>query len=229
MSRESEFLDAVRRGDEPAVAAMLDEDSELAGATDAGGTRAVILALRYRQDAVAWLLAERREDPGLYECVSVGFLDGLERAIGEDPDSVRRPAPDGCTALGLAAEFGELEATRILLNAGADVDRLEPTGLAPIHLALSGGHVAVARALMAHGGDPNLPAANAWTPLHYAADLGDAEIALELVEIGARPGPKNREGFDALDWGREVGHEHVSEVVSAAVRAIKTDAGTLGS
>ncbi|MFQ3587106.1 MAG: ankyrin repeat domain-containing protein [Fimbriimonadaceae bacterium] len=228
MSRETEFLDAVRRGDLPTVGTFLDADPELAGTRDENGTRAIVLALRRRQDSVAWLLAERRESPDVFECASIGFLDGLERAIADDPAAVHRPSPDGGTALGLAAEFGELEAARILLSAGADPDRAGADGLAPIHLALAGGHVSVARALLAHGADPNRAAANGWTPLHYAADLGDAEIALELVEAGARPGAKNDDGFDALEWGHEVGHGHVSERVSEAVRAAKTDAGTLG-
>ena len=59
----------------------------------------------------------------------------------------------GRTALHVAAEFGHLAATRLLLEHGMSVEARDACGETALHLAARHGHVDVARLLLAAGAD----------------------------------------------------------------------------
>lgn len=59
------------------------------------------------------------------------------------------PTFSGATPLLVAAQFGQLAAARLLLDARAAVDRAAANdGATPLHIAAWGGHVDVARLLL---------------------------------------------------------------------------------
>src|SRR5688572_19193455 len=71
---------------------------------------------------------------------------------GADPSAAQG---DGLTALHVAAETGQLEIARLLLEAKAAVDaRTRIGGYTALHLAAGRGHTSVVSALLAAGADP---------------------------------------------------------------------------
>ena len=92
----------------------------------------------------------------------------------------------GTTALHLAAFFGKAESTRILLEAGAEVNvySRNALGVQPLHSAAAGRHIEVCRLLVAAGADVDARQREDYTPLHEAAQHGDPELVELTFLIG---------------------------------------------
>jgi ankyrin repeat protein len=104
---------------------------------------------------------------------------------GADPNAA---LGDGLTALHLAAQQGNVEIAKILIDAGARVGAGTRIGrYTPLHLAAEGAHTAVIQTLLAAKADPAAVATpSGSTPLHLAAKAMNGESAARLlVENGA--------------------------------------------
>ena len=60
---------------------------------------------------------------------------------------------DGRTPLHIACENGQVDAARLLLEKGAEVDRADKDGATPLFIACWNGHVDVARLLLDNGAE----------------------------------------------------------------------------
>ena len=78
----------------------------------------------------------------------------------------------GFTPLMFAAQAGDSDSVRILLEAGADVNEGTLDDGTPLVLASSNGHEKVALFLLEKGADPNATDAYGITPLHWALQEG---------------------------------------------------------
>jgi len=83
----------------------------------------------------------------------------------------------GYTPLHWAASQGDVNAVRLLLEAGADVDKVNANGESPLHTACRAGSRSCAEALILAGADLHKRLPNGYQPIHTAS------IALEGVEI----------------------------------------------
>ena len=88
-------------------------------------------------------------------------------------------------ALALAAQLGQVQTLRLILESGEDPNRYNPAGMhahaTPLHHAALAGHQEAARLLVAHGARRDLPDKH-WhaTPAGWARHSGHQELALEL-------------------------------------------------
>ena len=132
------------------------------------------------QTAVMWAAAEQH--PKILQALIAAKAD------------VRAHTKQGFTALHFAARLGDLESTRILLDAGVDVNvRAQPDagsrqesrgvradmtfpGSTPLFVATVRGHVPLALFLLDHGADPNVMDAG-FTPLFWAAGSWENGLA----------------------------------------------------
>ena len=122
---------------------------------------------------------------------TLSLLAFTERAIRGDTSPTARTQP-----LLVAAQRGNLDAVKKLVDAGADVNMRETErhnrGRTPLHYAAGGkyynskgAHLAVARFLIAHGADVNAKGDTGYTPLHVAAGLGQEDMVKLLLDNGA--------------------------------------------
>jgi len=81
----------------------------------------------------------------------------------------------GLTPLVLAAREGDLESTKLLLAAGADVNQTTEYGWTPLLTATNNRHYRLAEFLVEHGADVNKPNKGNWTPLYLATDNRNIE------------------------------------------------------
>ena len=85
--------------------------------------------------------------PWIVHAARIGDLEGVKKLVeyGVEIDGV---GPDGCTALLLAVEHGYLEIVLLLLEVGADFNKI-PSGMdcSPIELAFQNNHKEIALAL----------------------------------------------------------------------------------
>ena len=97
---------------------------------------------------------------------------------------------------------GHVDAARLLLEKGAEVDRAMKNGATPLWTACGNGHVDVARLLLARGADAERANQQGTTPLDAAKKCRhDAVVALiedhlYKADIDATPYPPQRRGKD---------------------------------
>ncbi len=118
---------------------------------------------------------------------------GIVRS-GVPPQGEQQPTPGGMTALLFASRDGRLDAAKLLVEVGADVNLADPNGMTPLLMALTNGQIEVAKFLLEHAADP--ARADWWgrQPLWAAVDIRNL-----AVRSGA---PTNENGIDreaALD------------------------------
>lgn len=85
-----------------------------------------------------------------------------------------------------AAAAGRLEAVRVLLTAGANVNAVSSTGQTPLIEAAERGRLDTALLLIAAGADLNISQRGSGTALEAAERAGHTELAAMLRKAGAR-------------------------------------------
>jgi ankyrin repeat protein len=89
----------------------------------------------------------------------------------------------GLTAMTFAAREGDLESTKLLVAAGADINQTTEYGWTPLLTATNNRHYQLAAWLVDHGANVNLQNKGGWTPLYLATDNRN-------IEGGDYPVPK---------------------------------------
>jgi len=151
-----------------------------------------LLEAVYRGDqaAVDELLAE---EPKLdvFEASALGRIDRLRELLDADPSLANAWADDGFQPLGLASFFGHVEAVRLLVERGAEVNSASRNDfkVMPLHSAVAekdaDTRYELAAFLLEHGADPNARQQDDFTPLMAADQQGDGRLRALLVEHGA--------------------------------------------
>ena len=106
--------------------------------------------------------------------------DGLGFVIEASGGSRRNRGPrepDGgeLTPLVYAARAGHIDATRVLLEAGADVNQVTRYGWSPLLAATQNRNYQMGKFLIEHGADVNVANKGGWTPLYLATDNRNLE------------------------------------------------------
>jgi ankyrin repeat protein len=163
---------------------------------------------------LAELVAETTEDAVLAEAGEVPSVkngdpcniqrDGLGFVFTSGrPNRQAREADGGeLTALIYAARAGSIDAARVLLDAGADVNQVSKYGWSPLLAATQNRNYQLGKFLIERGADVNLANKGGWTPLYLATDnrnleggdyptrtpdMNDLEFIELLLDSGANP------------------------------------------
>ena len=211
------LINAAQHGDLEAARALLDADPALAGARDTDGQAPMMAAIYGSHPEIVALLRERGATPTIFEAAALGDMPALNAALAQDPSAMRAYSADGWTALHLAAHFGQVEAARALLAAGANVTAHSWNGLdnEPIHAAAANtGNAAMVAALLDAGAQVNARQHGGFTPLHQAAQNGDAELVNLLLSRGARKSLMTDKDLTACDLAEEAGHQELATRLS---------------
>lgn len=182
MSGETPVMVAARAGAADVVQLLLAKGAHV----NARGTRG--------QTALMWAVAQRHPD-----VVKVLVAHGADiHAKSDEWGQVMAVPPHGHaeynrwvphggeTALLFAARAGDLESTRLLLSAGANVHDADAWGVSAMVLAAHAGHRELVEFLLEKGAGPNASAAG-FTALHIAVMRRDERMAAALLARGADP------------------------------------------
>ncbi len=192
------LLDAARRGDVAALAGMIAARAPLDPVDGAGRTPLMIAVERNHTDAAVRLIeaganinaqAANSDTPWLL-AGALGRAEILRLMMPKRPDLTLRNRFGG-TALIPACERGHVEAVKVLLTSGIDVDHVNNLGwtcLLEIVILGDGGprHVEIARLVLAAGADPNLADRDGVSPLAHARRRGQPEVAGLIEAAGGR-------------------------------------------
>ena len=132
-------------------------------------------------------------DPDLdvFEAAAVGRADRVRELLDEDPSLANAWAEDGFQPLGLASFFGHVEAARLLVERGAEVNSASRNDMKvmPLHSAAAADdpevRYEIAKLLLEAGADPNARQQDDYTPLMAAEQSGDERLRSLLIERGA--------------------------------------------
>jgi len=136
-----------------------------------------------RAEVVALLgdsTAETEKDIGsIWEAAQKGDLEFIA-AHADSGGNINTPEPTGGSSpLLIAALHGQLEAARILIEHGANIQKQNNDGSTPLHVAAFFGYREIVELLLAEGADPNLENNKGETPLDTVSASWDP--ALESV------------------------------------------------
>ena len=144
-----------------------------------------------------------------------GNLKRLERLLGDgfDPGTLRH----GLSPLHWAAFKGQVEAARLLIAHGIEVDVNSSGGLTPLMSAVERSQIRMARFLVEAGAEVNAETAkDGKTPLHLAAKESAPEVVAFLLSVGADPMRVTEKGFSALHmWARNGDPDTLTHLLDA--------------
>jgi ankyrin repeat protein len=164
LSGETPLMTAVDKGNIDAARALLQHGADVNLKESRGG-----------QTALMWAVANKYPD--------------IVKLLVEHGADVRARSNGNFTPLLFAAQQGDVESGRALLQAGADVNESRSKDrLTTLMVAVASGHKEFAVFLLAEGANPGLMAESGFTALHYAAsDEKGAELVKALLDRGANP------------------------------------------
>ncbi len=183
----------------------------------------LVAALRGEHFKIAQSLYERGADvdvqgaysrTSLYGASLTGHLEIVEWLLSRGANPNVREDGEGCISLHLAACYGHVEVSRLLLQYKADNNAQGNNGGTPLHLASREGHFGVALLLLEHGTDMNAWDKRRKTPLHHASDYGHLEVARILVEHGANIDAEDNEGRTAFQVSLDEGYHDIAKFLS---------------
>jgi ankyrin repeat protein len=162
----------------------------LAVQASAGGARAQIFTNQFNS---AW-----------YTIVSAAAGNNITdvRAFIAKRVNVNEADPRGRTALSFAAELGNAEMAKELLDAGASPDQRDKLGDVPLHWAANNGRVEVIKVLLAGHAAVDASDRQGITPLMSAISHNQAGSVRALLAGGADPRKQDFTGRDAFGWAQ---------------------------
>lgn len=130
----------------------------------------------------------------------------------------------GHSVLHIASRDGVLEVARVLVAAGADVDRRNKNQETPLMMAALGGHLSTVQFLLSKDAQINQPG---WTALLYAATNGHVEIVRLLIENHAYIDSSPSNGLTSLMMATRGGHTDTVKLLldEGADASLKNDLG----
>jgi ankyrin repeat protein len=146
--------------------------------------------------------------------VMLGSADMVRLLIDQSADVNAASPRDGRVALLWAAQKGHLEIAAALVNAGADVNRIDEAGIAPIQWAVENGHVDVVSALIDAGARLDLrEESSGQTLLHRVSIYGHADIAAILLSRNPDPNAKDAAQKTPVHYACKYGHKKLAELL----------------
>ncbi len=109
------------------------------------------------------------------ELVEDFMRDERERANREITAQQAKMKRGGLAALHFAVREGDIESTRILVDAGADVNQVSEYGWSPLLTATQNRFYELGKFLLEKGADPNIANEGGWNPLYIATDNRNIE------------------------------------------------------
>jgi len=160
----------------------------------------------------------------LDDAISVGDVDALRAAFGDDPAFPNVHDECGQCVLDHAIFRGPVSLVRTLLDLGADpnfpVNDGFPSLFAAIDRAIEGRHE-ILEILLRAGAKVDQRGVNDYTALHHAACRDDAVAVAQLIQHGADPHARTRIDHYAtpLEEAERFGHHAGAEAIRAALSA----------
>jgi ankyrin repeat protein len=179
------------------VRALLEAGAELDAQDNEGGT-ALLRAVASTNYAIATALITAGANANVH-------------AKFEDEGEVREVSP-----LYLAASAKEAPLSKLLIDAGANIDFQGPRGRTALHIAVCFKVIDMIQMLLAAGANPNIAGDDGETALHLAAGHGWMHVVRLLLDAGANPSVVDGCGKLPIWCATSTGHSDVARLLLEA-------------
>lgn len=168
------------------------------------GVSAVLYCAYCGRDDWGRILLAKGARVNIHESAAYGLNEKIEEILRDDPHSVNAFSSDGFQPLGLACFFGHLQAVRILIKHGAEINTASRNrmNVMPLHSALASMNGEISRLLLENGARVDAQQTDGFTPLMAAAQVGRIELIELLLDYHADRKIRNDSGQSAGDIAR---------------------------
>jgi len=176
---------AARTGNPAAIKTLLDNGAQINAMETWGGTTALMWAVSESHPDAAKVLIDSGANVNVRSKIvpSEGRRGGSTSnssvtSLPRDPEPGEKPKKDyygGFTPLHFAVRQGDVQSTRLLVAAGADVNAISADGKASLELAIYNGNYELASFLIDNKAQVNHADAEGFTPLFWAVDRRNME------------------------------------------------------
>ena len=142
------------------------------------------------------------------------FLKRVQKLLDDGADI--NGADTGRPLLPRAARLGHIEAVKLLIVGGADVDLCTVPGATPLFGAAEEGHESIVMHLLDQGANLHPKTIQGYTPLHRAAAFGRHQIVKMLLDKNADVNAVTRDGFSSLHNAARRGNLEVVQLLVEA-------------
>jgi serine/threonine-protein phosphatase 6 regulatory ankyrin repeat subunit B len=113
---------------------------------------------------------------------------------------------EGMTSLHDAAEEGNVNVVKSLLERGEDINTRNTSFETPLHLAAEKAKADVVRLLVERGAEVDSRNERGWTPLHFASLEGHVEVSRVLVDHDANVNARSQGSWTPMHLSAARGH-----------------------
>ncbi len=193
---------AIDIADAKALSELLEKDPLLASCRSNDGMSAVLFSLYIDKPELTDILLAFEPELDIFDLAALGGLAQISMLIAANNKLVHEFSGDGFTALHIASYFGHAEVARLLLNSGANINKVAMNGsdLTALHSAVSSCHTDVVKVLLSFNPDVNVRMLGGFTPLMSATAMGVKELMEVLIEHGSDQSLKSDDGRIATDF-----------------------------
>ena len=214
-SGDTILMAAVRSGSLDAVTALVEAGADVNAADPQLGHTVLMWAVRSDSASIARLLLARgasleaRTRTGAKPAARPPGAGGGSHGVGivrsgVPPQGEQLPTPGGMTPLLFAARDGSLEAARVLIDAGANLNATDPNGMTPLMMAITNGQIRVAQLLVDKGADVRAADWYGRTPLWAAVEIRNLDMRSGATDNGIDRDGAMRLITSILDKGVDV-------------------------
>ena len=123
--------------------------------------------------------------PSLSRAIAYNDAQDIELHLARDPQALNRLGKSKLAPLHEAILRKKIEAARLLIEKGADVNLPDRSDNPPLHIAINRKLPEIAQALIDADADLTAKDKNGWTALHLAAAKDTIDIAKLIIDAGA--------------------------------------------
>ncbi len=151
---------------------------------------------------------------GIHDCIKTADVNKLKGVIEEFPKSINDKDERGFPAIVLATYGQQVEITKLLIDAGVDIDQQDRAGNTALMGVTYKGNDEIVQLLIEAGANVNATNFSKATPLIYAATFGQHTIAKLLLANGADTTAKDGNGNSAIENARLKEDKEMEELLT---------------